>query len=143
MLKPPFKFSLDDPAPLAGFAAGASGDSRDTAARRQGEGTMTEVVISEAIAIADLPMPSSAKEMFDRGMMYASDRAAPADLVSAHQWFNLAAMLGCVEAAQLRREIAAEMTDAQIGQAQRAARDWLKQNPVARAPQRPQLRAAA
>ena len=30
---------------------------------------------------------------------------------------------------RLRREIAAEMSDAQIGQAQRAARDWLKANP--------------
>jgi hypothetical protein len=34
----------------------------------------------------------------------------------------------------LRREIAAEMSDAQIGQAQRAARDWLKANPEPVAP---------
>ena len=38
-------------------------------------------------------------------------------------------MKGHAEAAQLRREIAAEMMDAEIGQAQRAARDWLKAHP--------------
>jgi hypothetical protein len=38
------------------------------------------------------------------------------------------------DAARMRREIAAEMTDAEIGQAQRAARDWLKSQPAGRAP---------
>jgi hypothetical protein len=42
----------------------------------------------------------------------------------------------------MRREIAAEMTDSEIGQAQRAARDWLKSQPDA-APLAPQLRVAA
>jgi hypothetical protein len=45
----------------------------------------------------------------------------------------------------MRREIAAEMTDAEIGQAQRAARDWLKSQPAAEPGQAetPQYRAAA
>lgn len=90
-----------------------------------------------------LPEPSSAAAMFERGMMYASGHAVATDLVVAHQWFNLAAMLGCADAAQLRREVAAEMSDAEIGQAQRAARDWLKQHPELRAAPAPQLRAAA
>ena len=87
--------------------------------------------------------PTSPEAMFELGMMYASDRSAPADLVRAHQWFNLAAMLGLSEAAQLRREVAAEMTDREIGQAQRAARDWFKQHPQARPSQPAPLRAAA
>ena len=62
-------------------------------------------------------------------MMYASGREVPVDLITAHKWFNIAAMKGHAEAAQLRREIAAEMKDAEIGQAQRAARDWLKAHP--------------
>jgi TPR repeat protein len=62
-------------------------------------------------------------------MMYASGREVPVDLVSAHKWFNIAAMKGHAEAVRLRREIAAEMADAEIGQAQRAARDWLKAHP--------------
>jgi TPR repeat protein len=49
----------------------------------------------------------------------------PADLVSAHKWFNLAAMRGKSEAIRYRREVAAEMSEAEIAAAQRAARDWL------------------
>lgn len=73
--------------------------------------------------------PATADTLFELGMLYASGRSAPADLVSAHKWFNLAAMKGHAEAAQRRREIAAEMADAEIGQAQRAARDWIKAHP--------------
>jgi TPR repeat protein len=51
----------------------------------------------------------------------------PADYVSAHKWFNLAAMRGNADAARLRREIAVEMSEAEIAVAQRAARHWLKQ----------------
>jgi TPR repeat protein len=73
--------------------------------------------------------PATADALFELGMIYASGRSVPADLVSAHKWFNLAAMKGHAQAAQHRREIAAEMSDAEIGQAQRAARDWLKAHP--------------
>jgi len=69
---------------------------------------------------------ASAEALYQLGLACASGRSAPADLVSAHKWFNLAAMKGDTEAARMRREIASEMTDAEIGQAQRAARDWLK-----------------
>ena len=54
----------------------------------------------------------------------------------AHKWFNIAAMRGHTDAAQLRREIAEQMSDAEIGCAQRAARDWLKAHPQAPAPVR-------
>lgn len=62
---------------------------------------------------------------FELGMMYSSGRSVPADLVSAHKWFNIAAMRGNGEAIRLRREVAAEMSEAEIASAQRAARDWL------------------
>jgi uncharacterized protein len=65
----------------------------------------------------------AADRLFAFGMRYASGDAV--DLVAAHKWFNLAAMRGNKEAARLRREIAAEMSPAQIAAAQRAARDWL------------------
>ena len=89
------------------------------------------------------PQADNAEALYELGIMHASGRSAPADLVSAHKWFNIAAMKGHAEAAQLRREVAAEMQDAEIGQAQRAARDWLKAHPepVALAPL--VLRAAA
>jgi len=79
--------------------------------------------------IGHVAAPQTADEMFERGMLYSSGREVAADLVTAHMWFNLAAMRGSAEAARLRREVAAEMLDAEIGQAQRAARDWLKANP--------------
>jgi len=52
-------------------------------------------------------------------------------LVSAHKWFNLAAVKGNTEAIRLRREIANQMSDAEIAVAQRAARDWLRGNAAA------------
>jgi TPR repeat protein len=86
--------------------------------------------------------PITAETMFELGMMYSSGREAPVNLAAAHKWFNLAAMRGHAEAAQLRREIAAEMQDAEIGQAQRAARDWIKAHPEVPAQQPSVLRAA-
>jgi TPR repeat protein len=83
---------------------------------------------------------ASSETFYQLGIMHASGRSGAADLVSAHKWFNIAAMKGHAEAARMRREIAAEMSDAEIGQAQRAARDWLKSQP---APAAPQFRAAA
>ena len=79
------------------------------------------------------PAPTGGDALFELGMMYSAGNSVPVDLVSAHKWFNLAAMKGCADAARLRREIAAEMTDAEIGAAQVAAREWLKQHPEAQA----------
>jgi len=67
----------------------------------------------------------SADMLFELGMMFATGRSVPADLVAAHKWFNLAAMRGNQHAADYRRELAAEMSAAEIAAAQRAARAWL------------------
>ena len=66
--------------------------------------------------------------LFDLGMLYASGRSGPVDLVAAHKWFNLAAVRGRADAIRLRREIADQMSDTEIAAAQRAARAWLKAN---------------
>jgi TPR repeat protein len=87
--------------------------------------------------------PATADILFSLGMRYASGRETPVDLVVAHKWFNLAAMKGHGEAASLRREVAAEMQDAEIGLAQRAARDWLKANPEPAPARQPMLLRAA
>lgn len=83
--------------------------------------------------------------LVELGLMYAAGRSVPTDLVAAHKWFNIAAMRGNAEAVRLRREIANEMSDAEIGMAQRAARDWLKAHPQApaQASEEMELRAAA
>ena len=94
--------------------------------------------------MADLEAGRATPEaMFELGMMYASGREMPVDLISAHMWFNIAAMKGHADAALLRREVAVEMADAEIGQAQRVARDWLKAHPEAVAAPMIALRAAA
>jgi TPR repeat protein len=49
----------------------------------------------------------------------------PLDMVAAHKWFNIAASLGLKDAIRLRNEVAAEMSESEIANAQRAARAWL------------------
>jgi len=68
---------------------------------------------------------ADAEKLFQLGMMYASGRSVPPDMVSAHKWLNIAALRGNAEAARLRREIAGEMSEVEIAAAQRAARDWI------------------
>jgi RNA 3'-terminal phosphate cyclase len=71
-----------------------------------------------------------------------ADASIPGARIEAHKWFNIAAMRGHADAARLRREIAEQMADAEIGQAQRAARNWLKGHPQVRV-RAPAIRAAA
>ncbi|HEY7228832.1 MAG TPA: hypothetical protein VH558_00520 [Pseudolabrys sp.] len=78
--------------------------------------------------------PTTAEQCFGLGMVFSSGAGVPVDLVQAHKWFNIAAMRGHKDAAQLRREIADQMSDSEIGCAQRAARDWLKAHPQPSAP---------
>ena len=47
----------------------------------------------------------SADMFYELGMMYSTGRSVPADLVSAHKWFNIAAMRGNRDAIRLRREV--------------------------------------
>ena len=69
---------------------------------------------------------ASADVLFQLGMMYSTGNTVPTDYVSAHKWFNLAAMRGNKDAIRLRREIAEQMSESEIASAQRAARDWLR-----------------
>ena len=85
---------------------------------------------------------TDAEGCFALGMIYSAGAGVAVDLIEAHKWFNIAAMRGHSDAAQLRREVAEQMADAEIGRAQRAARDWLKSHPQAPAPA-PVIRVAA
>ena len=78
--------------------------------------------------------PAAGDILFELGMMYSVGREVAVDLVAAHKWFNLAAVKGNAEAIRLRREIANQMSDAEIAAAQRAARDWLQHNRDGAAP---------
>ncbi|QCI98275.1 sel1 repeat family protein [Agrobacterium larrymoorei] len=59
------------------------------------------------------------------GLIYATGRGCPVDLVSAHKWLNIAAIKGSERAASLRADLARNMTKADLATALRAARDWM------------------
>jgi TPR repeat protein len=63
--------------------------------------------------------------LFELGMMYATGRDCDADVVAAHKWFNIAAIKGSARAAELRAELSATMSKAEIAQALREAREWM------------------
>ncbi len=70
--------------------------------------------------------PNLAGEIFFRlGMLFSIGLDVPGDRVAAHKWFNLAAARGNSEAIRHRRELAGEMSEHEIADAQRAAREWL------------------
>jgi hypothetical protein len=91
---------------------------------RQGESEMIDTIVASMVDGA----PADADACFERGIMYSSGRDVAIDMIEAHKWFNIAAMRGNRDATRLRREIAEQMSDAEIGAAQRTARDWLKAN---------------
>jgi len=63
--------------------------------------------------------------LFERGLYWASGRCGVVNLVAAHKWFNLAALKGRVDAIAMRREVAEQMSEADIALAQREARAWM------------------
>jgi TPR repeat protein len=111
-------------APLRNGVESRSLQPAQGAAQWAGEADMGR---TEFAAIENGSIGEASEDMFFRlGMMYSTGAEVPTDYVSAHKWFNLAAMRGNAEATRLRREIATQMSEAEIAQAQRAARDWLK-----------------
>ncbi|HEY2228437.1 MAG TPA: hypothetical protein VGI22_12010 [Xanthobacteraceae bacterium] len=82
-------------------------------------GDMNTAAMGEA-AVADT--------FYELGLKYSIGRRVPVDYVTAHKWFNLAAIGGNDDAVRLRREIADQMSEVEIAAAQRAARAWLKAN---------------
>lgn len=63
--------------------------------------------------------------MYHLGLAYCAGRDVPFDLVTAHKWLNLAALRGHDAAKQRRMEVSADMSRAEISEAQRQARAWL------------------
>ena len=71
---------------------------------------------------------------YDLGVAFSTgSHGVACDLVEAHKWFNLAASTGHEAASWCRADIADEMTAAEIADAQRRAREWLRQVPSPRA----------
>ncbi|HXI86364.1 MAG TPA: hypothetical protein VNH64_02815 [Parvularculaceae bacterium] len=68
----------------------------------------------------------SSEEMYRLGLAASTlGEDGAFDLVTAHKWFNLAAMQGNIEARAYRAELAKEMTPEEVAEAQRLAREYL------------------
>lgn len=66
---------------------------------------------------------------FDLGVAFSTgNHGVDCDFVEAHKWFNLAAASGHEEASWCRADISEEMTAREIAEAQRRAREWLRQS---------------
>ncbi|MGC2409404.1 MAG: tetratricopeptide repeat protein [Methyloceanibacter sp.] len=68
----------------------------------------------------------AASSQFDLAEMYRDGLGVPQDYVAAHMWFNLAAApkFWSYRAGVERDSLAAKMTNGQINEAQRLAREW-------------------
>lgn len=58
------------------------------------------------------------------GVMYTLGRGVPQDYVQGYLWSELSAAQGDRESAMLRDTLVKEMTDEQIAEAKKLARDW-------------------
>jgi hypothetical protein len=86
----------------------------------QGTIDLDAAIAVEASAIPDV--------LFERGLYWASGRSGVINLVAAHKWFNLAALKGRRDAIEMRREVAAMMSEQEIATAQRDARAWVAEH---------------
>ena len=80
---------------------------------------------SASISAEMVPGSATADTLFELGMQYCIGHGVGQDFVTAHKWFNLAAMKGSEDAKFYRSELSREMSAAQIAEAQRQARTWL------------------
>ena len=85
---------------------------------------MTMTFSAEAIENAEPIL--SGEEMYRLGLAASTGvETGIFDLVTAHKWFNLAAMQGNLEARAYRAELANEMSTDEVAEAQRQAREYL------------------
>ena len=68
----------------------------------------------------------SADEMYRMGIEASTPGlGTETDLVTAHKWFNLAALEGNEMAKEYRKQLTLEMSSQDVAEAQRMAREWL------------------
>ncbi len=84
------------------------------------------------IAEAELAQMSSSggqcEALFNLGLKYSIGLDVETDMVTAHKWFNLAAVAGDERAKDYRREISRELSSEEIIEAQKLAREWIALN---------------
>ncbi|MBO9379072.1 hypothetical protein GG804_20075 [Sphingomonas histidinilytica] len=82
--------------------------------------------MGSSLAGAILLCANDSDALLDLGFAYSTgSNGYPVDLVTAHKWFNLAALAGSPEAQHCRADIAGQMSSREVAEAQRQARTWL------------------
>lgn len=66
-----------------------------------------------------------AESQYDLGLLYSTGKGVPLDYVTAHKWFNLAALRGMADAREHRAELAGQMSSGDVNEALRLARGWI------------------
>ena len=61
-------------------------------------------------------------DLYRLGLIYSTGQGADINLIEAHKWFNLAATRGSDAAKACRKELADQMTSAEVALALRGAR---------------------
>lgn len=79
----------------------------------------------QAGALSSAEPVLTSEEMYRRGLEASTGGNGGFDLITAHKWFNLAAMQGNIEARAYRAELSREMSPEEIAEAQRLAREYL------------------
>lgn len=87
----------------------------------------TDIEVQEAREA--IHVKAEAADLFRLGLIYSTDHEDRGpDMVEAHKWFSLAAMLGSCPAKAYCSELMIEMTREDLTLAQRAARGWMLEN---------------
>jgi TPR repeat protein len=87
---------------------------------------MARMEMSTAESAEMAAQTGAADALFELGLKYSTGRDVDADLMTAHKWFNLAALRGNDTALEYRKELAREMSAYDVAEAQRLAREWLR-----------------
>ncbi len=87
---------------------------------------MARMNMAELDNMQNAMLDGGADSLYQLGLKYSAGKGVDTDLVSAHKWFNLAAMRGNREARDYRTELAREMSVNDVAEAQRQAREWLR-----------------
>ena len=87
----------------------------------------TDVEVQEARQA--IHAKAEAADLFRLGLIYSTDHEDQGpDLIEAHKWFSLAAMMGSKPAKAYCSELSGEMQREDVTIALRAARGWLAEN---------------
>jgi len=106
---------------------GRGGDTggKPGAPHAKGKMVMAFTDVETAQAHDAVSMDPTGEDLCKLGLLYSTGQCGVVDMIEAHKWFNLAALMGSDAAKHYRSEVAADMEAEQIQAALSAARQWL------------------